>query len=130
MNKIEMIEGFNIPFIELAPEEANLEIDLDRFKLFHFDVGEDFVDSFHVDHYEFLIFSGYVMATRPELASSVLKLCSNPSSEPLTLKYLYEENDLTEDDFYTDFAAFLNLTDKLRQRVNQVLIQVANHYDD
>lgn len=135
MNKQERIEGFDIPLRELTEEEASRSITLERFKDFHYEVGEDFVDQIgSVNTKTFaLIFAGFAMAKHPEWSIEILSKCNNALTEVYTQLILdvYEENTSDDDQgdtFYSDLAEFLNLTINAKKRVNQVLIQVAEYY--
>ena len=135
---MEMIEGFDIKKRELTEEEANKEVTIERFDEFHNEAGEDFVEANlalfgFVNHH---VFGGYLMAIYPDMSSEILKVCNDKFGETLKYLHMYEETFGEEDyyeaqtKFYTDLAKFINLTGVLKKRVNQVLIQVSEHYKD
>lgn len=128
--EIETIDGFDIIKRELTEEEATREITLERFSNFHIDVGEDFVDQFtSIDE---KVLGGFLMAKRPEISHKIVNVLNDKYSEALTLEHLYSDElaDDNNDLFYTDLAEFINLTVHLKKRVNQVLIQVDEHYNE
>jgi hypothetical protein len=127
--EVETIHGFDIPLRELTQEEATRKITLDRFNEFHNEAGEDFVDTYsQINH---LILGGFLMAKHPNLSKEFLEVCNDKYGEALGLKHCYEDNfgDDGGDMFYKDFSEFINLTVNLKKRVNQILIQVVEYYN-
>jgi len=126
--EVETVYGFDIPKRELTEEEATREVTLERFQLFHREVGEDFVDQF--PYVNVKIFGGYMMAKHPELSTEILKILNNKWGEVLDIEHLIDEtfDNKDCDKFYTELAEFINLTGNLKKMVNQVLIQVAEYY--
>ena len=125
--KQETIEGFTIPLRELTEEEASKSITLERFDDFHYEAGEDFIDTVSSanDERVALTFLGFAMAKHPEWSKEIL--ISLQETHPYTQLVQEVYRDLTDDAeeelFYSDFAEFLNLTIHSKKRVNQVLIQ-------
>lgn len=123
--EIETIDGFDIPKRELTEEEASREITLERFQEWHSAVGEDFVDQF--SGIDVKILGGYLIAKYPHKSKLILTELNTKYAEALGLQNIYED-DRCNDKFYTDLAEFINLTEHLKKRVNQVLIQVIEYY--
>ena len=126
MSEKQTVPGFDIPIRELTEEEATRPLTLERFNEFHQEVGEDFVDQFGSINIH--IFGGYILAKHPEWCVEILEICNDKYGEALSVEHLYVDKGLTEDDFYTDLAEFINLTVALKKRVNQVLIQVTEQF--
>ena len=129
----ETIDGFDIEKRELTVEEASREVTFDRIQDFHYSAGEDFVDQFGTINH--LILGGYLMGKHPEISTEILKECNNKYGEALGLKQIYidnfgEDDTKSEELFYRDLCEFINLTTSLKKRVNQILIQVEEHYKD
>lgn len=127
--KKETIHGFDIEKRELTEEEKTRQITLDVIKEFHGNAGEDLMDQAGslVDH---KVLAGFLMGKRPGLSKEFLKVVNSKYGEPLGLLEVYRDNDLDDVDFYTDFCDFINLTEKAKERFNQVLIQVNEYYND
>ena len=125
----ETVHGFSIPLRELTEQEASMDITLERFSNYHTAVGEDFADQ-HGSLINHLIVGGYLMAKHPELSNELLAVMNNKYGEVLSFTEVYAEhlNDENNDLFYTELAEFLNLTVAAKKRVNQILIQIAEHY--
>jgi len=70
-----------------------------------------------------------MLAKHPDWCAEILEICNDNYGEALNIEHLYVDKGLTEDEFYTDLAEFINLTVALKKRVNQVLIQVAEQYN-
>jgi len=125
----ETINGFDIPKRELTQEEATREITLDRFNKFHTEAGEDFCDTCgsFINH---RILGGYLIAKHPSISLQILGVLNNKYGDALELLQLYQEEleDESGDLFYSELAEFANLTVGLRKNINQVLIQLAEHY--
>jgi len=123
--EVETINGFDIPKRELTEEEASREVTLERFQEWHHEVGEDFTDQF--SNINEKILGGYLLAKYPHKAKEILFELNTKYAEAQNFQGIYED-DLDGDKFYTDLAEFINLTESLKKRVNQVLIQVMEHY--
>lgn len=132
----ETIIGFDIEKRELTQEEKTRDVTLDRFREFHNKACEDFCDQ--VGHMiNAKILTGFLMGKRPEISHQLLDAI-NKDADALELKYVYEENIennteeylYIEEIFYSDLAEFINLTVHLKERTNQILIQVSEHYKD
>ena len=132
--EVETIHGFDIPKRELTEEEKNREVTLERFSDFHADAGEDFVDQCE-SFFNKSFIAGYLLCKYPENGARILEV-SNNAGGLLDLKEIYEDEDgednyfIDEDRFYTDLAEIINLTKITKERVNQVLIQVYEYYND
>lgn len=126
---MEIINGFDIEKRELTEEEKTREITWERFKEFHYTAGEDFLDV--TGEGNVLIFGGWLMHKYPELCPDILHILNSRNlgmSDFIEFdQFGYcEEKDI--DKIYQDFAEFCNFTGALKERVNQVLIQVNEHY--
>lgn len=128
--EVETIDGFDIPLRELTVEEANKEITFDRIQSFHYDAGEDYLDTCSLDKQAEKIFLGFLMAKRPDLSKDILSVANGGyiDSEFYTL-FEQEGDKYDSDTFYILFAEFANLTGNLKKRINQVLIQVDEYYN-
>lgn len=125
----ETIIGFDIEKRELSQEEKTREITFERFQEFHISACEDFCDTCgHMINSKILC--GFLMAKQPNLSREMLE-CINKDGDALELLHVYKDN-LQESDyeFYSDLAEFANLTVHLKERINQILIQVSEHYND
>ena len=127
----ETIEGFSITKRELTKEEAERDITLERFQKYHNSVGEDFIDyvgSVNTKKMA-LQFGGFAMAKRPEIAKEIINTLNDSNIYLQLVQEVYEEFYQGEgNEFYEDFAEFLNNTKYSKERVNQVLIQVEEYY--
>lgn len=126
----ETVNGFNIPLRELTEEEKNREITLERFREFHYQAGEDFLDT--TGEGNILIFSGWMLHKYPELSTDIIEIANSPHSEIKSFIELEDEfgydSEEDIDKIYIDFAEFCNITTALKERVNQTLIQVSEYY--
>ncbi len=120
------IPGFDIQMRELTEEEANREITLDRFSQFHYDAGEDFIDSYE-NCVNTEIFCGWCLHKFPDKSAEILEIANGKQFTfgVQSCMDLYDNHEA----FYEDFATFLNLTSAAKKRVNQVLIQVEEYYN-
>lgn len=128
--EVETVNGFNIPLRELTPEEADLDITWKRFRSFHYAAGEDFLDQ--TDEGNALIFGGWLLHKYPQHCVDILEICNDRYPSVLDfsdLEFLSYDEEKDIDLLYVDFAEFCNLTQALKKRVNQVLIQVTEHYN-
>ncbi len=125
----ETIDGFDIEKRELTEEEKTREITIDVIDEFHANVGEDLMDQLgHLVNYKVL--AGFLMCKHNNLAKQFIDVINDKYGEPLKLKAVYEDNELTEEDFYKDFCEFINLTVNGKAAFNQVLIQCNEYYND
>lgn len=122
--EIETIDGFDIPKRELTPEEAARPITKERIDEFHRLAGEDFCDQ-GIGNINVKILGGYLMAKYTHLSAEILDVCNDKHGEPLGILHLFYPD---KDIFYEELASFINLTVACKARVNQVLIQLAEHY--
>ena len=123
----ETIDGFDIEKRELTDEEKSRDITLDVINEFHYNAGEDLLDQvgYLIKPH---VLGGYLMHKRLNIAKVLIKAINE--GDALSLKHAYEKNDLTDDEFYSDFREFINLTTDAKARFNQVLIQVNEYYKD
>lgn len=128
----EIIDGFDIPKRELTEEEATRDITLERFNNFHYSAGEDFCDQvgYIIDH---KVLGGWFLHKYPAEVSTITEVCNDRFGEALGFQELdvYTDPDghTNFDLFYTDLAEFINVTTRLKRRVNQILIQVDEYYE-
>ena len=125
----ETIDGFDIPFRELTEEEANQTITWERFRDFHCEVGEDYLDQ--TGHGDIKILVGWLLHKYPDFSLDILDVvnCKYPSLNDLIELECYEyDEDRGVDPFYDDFAEFCNQTKHLKRRVNTVLILAMEAY--
>lgn len=121
------VNGFDIPLRNLTEEEATRDITWERFREFHYTAGEDFLDT--TGEGNRLIFGGFLLARYPTYADEILKVCNDKyGCSADYLEIIGFDNDKDIDTVYLDFAEFANLTSALKKRINQVLIQVVEHY--
>lgn len=128
------ITGFDIPKRELTSEEADTPITFERFKEFHINAGEDFCDTCGSE-IDTKVMAGFLLCKRPEWNKELLGALNNKYTEPLSFLHVYEEmldgetGDESYEAFYTDLAAFIDLTGALKRRINQIFIQVNEYYN-
>jgi transposase len=123
-SEVETIHGFDIPKRQLTEEEATREITLERFQQFGYDAGEDFVDQCE-SLYNAHIFIGWCLHKYPELSKELLKAANSKYCSVQNVLHLLDN----DDQFYTDFAEFLNQTEHAKAKTNQILIQVNEYYN-
>jgi len=125
----ETIDGFDIPYRELSGKEADTEITWERFKAFHYSVGEDFLDQ--TGYGDMKIFAGWLMHKYQEHGLEILEICNSAiCKEMLAFNELEMYNEECDDDIdliYKDFAEFCNQTKLLKRKVNTILIIVAEY---
>jgi len=126
---METISGFNIEKRELTQEEKSREITFERFQNFHIDAGEDFLDTWCLDKQAEKVFLGFLLAKRPDLNVEILKAVNSYIDSDL-YEAVGGEEDTDCKEFYSLLAEFANLTTGLKERINQILIQVDEHYND
>lgn len=129
--KKKKVAGFDIPLRELTAEEAVRKVTADRIKQFNLDAGEEYCDQAGYD-IPVKVFAGFLLAKHPELAPEIVAVINSKYGEVLNFIDLYREKLADDSDstmFYTDLAQFVNLCPNVRKRVNQVLIQVHEHYN-
>lgn len=94
------------------------KITLENFDAYHNEIGEDFCDqnSHIIDH---KILGGYIIGKHPEMASDILKSLNNKYCDANELRNTFSEfiGSETDDEFYTLFAEFINLTTYLKTNV-------------
>lgn len=113
------VPGFTIPLRELTKEEYEQNITFNRFDDFHCEVGEDFCDQCGYIFDNLLqIFTGYLIGKYPNVGKELIEESNKKHFELLSLMNLFDE-----EQFYGDFADFLNFTTISKAKVNQILIQ-------
>jgi hypothetical protein len=124
----EIVDGHDIPLRELTEEEATRDITLDRFNDYMCTVGEDFVDQHCICNAQVL--GGWLLGKHPKYKLEICEVLNDsPIEQDFLHLYVENYNDNAEDEFYIDFAEFLNLTIAAKKRVNQILIQIDEHYN-
>ncbi len=130
MTEVETIHGFSIPKRDLNDQEASQEITLERFKEFHYTAGEDFIDTVGGFLNE-LVFAGWLIHKYPHYAEEIIQ--SSNQNDIFGIKETVEQFDYDEEEdidmIYREIAEFANQTKVTKQRINQVLIQIKEHYD-
>lgn len=127
---METIPGFNIEKRELTEEEKSREITFERFQNFHMDAGEDFLDQCSLDDKTEKVFLGFLLAKRPDLKAKILEIINSSYIDSELYEAIGGEEDTDCEQFYTLLAEFANLTTGLKERINQILIQVDEYYND
>ena len=121
----ETIDGFNILKRTLTEEEQSRDLTFDRIDRFNSVTGEDYLDICSLDTQAEKIFLGFLIAKNPKLSKEILKV-ANTGYIDCDFYALFSNNndECQSDDFYRLFCDFVNCTQGLKARVNQVLIQV------
>ena len=125
------IEGFGIVKRELTEEEKQRPITLDRIQDFHMQAGEDFLDCVDSLNHKNIArqFGGFAMAKRPELAEEIISTCNEDPLYTQMIQDIYDcKYEGEGNEFYEDFAEFLNFTKLSKEKANQVLIQMDENY--
>lgn len=128
--EVETVNGFDIPLRELTEAEADRKITWQRFREFHYAAGEDFLDQ--TDEGNVQMFGGYLLAKYNEFAKEIIEICNNRYAGIIDfreIEILGYDKGKDIDTVYCEFAEFCNLTVATKRRVNQVLIQVTEHYN-
>jgi len=128
-------DRYNLPLIDFqdlkitfTEEELQQEITLDRINDYHTRVGEDFCDQ-NETVADYRLFSGYILHKFRTWNKEIIEILNKKYGGFNDINHLYEDKGLTEDDFYSDFAAYCNLTEKTKARVNEILIET-EEYDN
>ncbi|CAL9980027.1 hypothetical protein VPHD479_0228 [Vibrio phage D479] len=125
--KVEYLSGFSIPTRPLTDEEANREITWERFRDFHYTVGEDFLDQTSEGNAD--IFAGWLLHKYPHLNKEILELANARFADVASFMDLFGfDDDKDIDVLYVEFAEFCNLTGALKRRVNETLIIIDEYY--
>jgi hypothetical protein len=130
------LEGYSIPLVQLTDEEYSRDITLDRIIDHCCTVGEDFFDS-HCTIINFELFAGFLIAKLPNKAKEILEIV-NKSSDLNDLSLIFEsdykDRDYTwiyeaQNKIYELFCELVNYTTHTKAKVNQILIQIDNYYN-
>lgn len=126
------ITGFSILKRELTEEEASREVTIERIRDFHYEAGEDFLDI--ADDARAEIFAGFIVHKYKDRAAKIYDICNSNKGylSVMDFKEFYEPEYNEEEDIdqiYFDYIEFVNTTVHLKKRVNQVLIQVMEYYN-
>lgn len=127
--EVETIDGYDIPKRKLTNEEQNRDVTLERLQEWHYKAGEDFCDT--ISSFNGTIFGGWLMGKYPAISAEILKELNSKypvNAQPFMDLSVYTNSD--GDDFYTDFAEFVNLTGACKRRVNELLIILCEYYED
>jgi len=122
------IPGFSIPIKELTTEELLQDLTLERIQDFHYEAGEDLCDTLDINTHVAKLITGYVMCKYPDLAEIFHRESNGGDIQGLMDVYNCHLNDENSDKFYSDFCEVINCTEITKARINQVLIQVKEHY--
>lgn len=124
----ETLPGFNIPLRELTPEEQEMPITWERFRDFHYTVGEDFLDQTSEGNVD--IFAGWLLHKYPERNTEILALVNHRFADVASFMDMFGYDDEKDiDTLYVEFAEFCNLTGALKHRINQTLIIIDEYYN-
>lgn len=106
------------------------DITWERFRDWHYEVGEDFLDQTGEGNH--LIFGGYLLAKYPHRSEEILEVCNSEFGECMGFRDIPELDYDSEKDIdylYVEFAEFCNLTEHLKQRVDTILNKGRDWYD-
>lgn len=132
----ETINGFDIPLRKLTEEESSREITIERIRDFHYEAGEDFLDTTNEGYgNSAIIFGGWLLHKYPEHSEIILNHL-NENQRNIDILCFGEldflDGYVKEEDInliYFEFVEFTNQTVHMKKRVNQVLIQLKEYYD-
>lgn len=132
MKEVETINGFDIPKRKLTEEEKTRDITVERIRDFHYSAGEDFIDT--TEEGNGMIFCGWLLHKRKEHSKEILDICNKSCFKMAIQEYMnasfYDYNkEMDIESFYFDYVEFVNQTGALKERVNQVLIQIEETYN-
>lgn len=120
------VTGFSIPIKQLAEEQYKQDITLERIQDFHYEAGEDLLDTMGVGMYVTKLVAGFLMCKYPHLANEI-NTCGN--SDICSIYNLFQDYfDEEGNTFYEDFCEVINYTEITKAKINQVLIQVEEYY--
>lgn len=131
---MELLEGFDIPKLKLTEEELNQDITWERFRKFHYTVGEDFLDNFNFSPKITHLFAGYLIGKCPNRAADILSVLDDadyPSLEifkELDFLFYSEEKDLEL--IYVDLAEFANFTKGFKGILNTIFLSTEGYYNE
>lgn len=129
---METLSGLEIHKLKLTEEEWNLDITWERFKAFHYMVGEDFLDTFSFSPKIVHLFAGYLIGKCPTRAKDILSALDNsgyPSLDAFKeLDFLFYSEEKDIELIYVDLAEFANFTKTFKGELNTIFISVERHY--
>lgn len=120
------IDGFDIPRRDLTINEKRMLVSLERFTEYHLIVEKDFVDT-HDCVVGITGFGKFILARKPHLRPAITEYMRYPTCTEKQFLEVYTDNGIDDDEFYTDFAAYINTNVNSKEIVNQILIQVAEY---
>lgn len=126
----ETVDGHDIPLRELTEEEKLKEITPERIRNYEIDCGESFLDQ-HGSTFDTQIVIGFFLAKHPERAVELLEISNSKYAEVLNIEHEFvpEYNEEEYNKFLQTLCDFVNLTVNTKRRLNQILIQVDEHYN-
>ena len=108
----------------MTEDEKNQAITWERFRAYHYEAGEDFLDQTSEGNVK--IFGGWLMHKYPEYTKEILDICNDKYGEVMSFKELEilgYDKDKDIDKLYIDFAEFANQTTHLKRRINEALLR-------
>lgn len=126
------VYGFSIPLRELTEEEKTRDITIERIRDFHYDAGEDYLDC--CDTCDPQAFGLWLLNKYPDHQDDIKEILKDRFLEVNTFNSELDmygfDNDEDIDTIYFDYCEYVNTTTALKERDNQILIQVAEYYGD
>lgn len=123
------VPGLMIPMLALTEEEKSMKITIDRINEYHYQIGEDFLEysqDYLLDRY---VFGGYLIAKYPEKSLEIIEIMNDECYEVHNFAELFPYNEnLDLEEHYIHVCDFANLTVNTKERFNEVLISVKEHY--
>lgn len=112
---------------ELTIEEKLMDITLERFTEFHHAVQEDFVNLYS-GMVTVFGFGSRIYSKRGALKLDILTALEYENCTEVDFLDIYEDHNIDDDEFYADFASYINTNPVSKAKVNSILINVAEYY--
>lgn len=130
MEEQETVHGYEIPIRPLNEEEKSRDITPERIRNYETTVGESFLDG----HSSLMCIDtviGFFLARYPEKAVELIRVGNEKFREVLSLEEIFvpEWDEEENNKFLQTICDYVNLTVKTKARINQVLIQIDEHYN-
>ena len=124
----EVLYGWEIPTRSISKSERGLEITWERFREFHYLVGEDFLDQ--TNEGDIGVFGGWLMHKYPFRNLEILSILNHKTGilDFNEIDIFSYDKDKDINHIYVEFAEFCNKTVHLKTRVNMTLILFTEHY--
>lgn len=146
----EFIDGYTILKRELTEEEATRKVTAERIYDYMSQVGEDFIDQ-HESILNHTLMAGFLLARFPHYSKEILEIENLPFPGGSCQEFMHmfgeieagiyglkyedwpDEYDDTkilkgEEKFYELYTELIDLTTVTKKKVNQILIQIEEHY--